>query len=460
TFVHGNADPTLRSENGYDYLLEHLASHCIVATSIDENFLNGSVIGEMDARGIVMLRHLQEMRSWNQDPRHPLFTRLDLGNVLLGGHSRGGEAAAVAKKFNSWLHDPSDPYFDYGFGIRSVYAIAPVDGQVTLSPSSRLSGFPIADLTLRNADYFIIHGSHDGDVSDFQGQKTYDRAFPVGASANKLKALRFVHGANHKQFNTVWASTTPDFPPAESDSNVQNLNRLNLTAYTFATLRGWVPYRAFLKREVTFPSRPLGMTVIRQYQDPSRKFVNHHEEDSDVRTTSIPGGRNAVGGAVSLWDEILFDDRGPDGWLWQQTDGMIVAWEGGRDGVIDTAIPAGNGDVFTDFPVLAFRAAQVHDPSGSFNPSGALKDFSVRLVIGGNPGPRVRVSNYVSLVPALDTPGLSSRTKTVMSTIRIPWTDLLEEFEPEVLNDEWQLLFELDRHDQGLIVIDEVQASE
>src|SRR5262249_54857865 len=52
--VHGNHDPTQPSYPGYDYLLDLLASHCMIAVSVEEDFLNGWVNGEMDARGIVL----------------------------------------------------------------------------------------------------------------------------------------------------------------------------------------------------------------------------------------------------------------------------------------------------------------------------------------------------------------------------------------------------------------------
>src|SRR5690242_7050260 len=63
--VHGNHDPTVSSEQGYIYLLDLLASHGFISVSVDENFLNGGVWGEMDARAIVLLRHLQRWRTWN-----------------------------------------------------------------------------------------------------------------------------------------------------------------------------------------------------------------------------------------------------------------------------------------------------------------------------------------------------------------------------------------------------------
>lgn len=466
--VHGNSAPADAGVDGYDYLLSHLASHCIVAVSIDEHFLNGRVRGEMDARAVVMLRHLQLLREWDRDPSHPLFTQIGHGNVMVAGHSRGGEAAVVAEKFNQWLHDPSDPDFDFGFGIRSVYAIAPVDGQIAGDGSDPLAGLPLSDIEIDSADYFVIHGSHDGDVATFAGHKTYDRAFPVDDPAAGLKALRFVHGANHKQFNTHWNTLTPDHPPTAAAADVQALNRLNLTAYAFATLKGWTPYRAFLKREVTFPSLPSGMTVVRQYQDPDRTFMNHYEEDDDPNTGSLTGVANGRTGSVTQYDDIDFDAPGPPHWLWEQTDGLLLGWSGGTDGVFHVDLDGDLRDLVEDYPVLSFRVGQVYDDGGSLNPPGVDKDLTVRVVAGGTSGPAVRVSDYVRLVYPVEVTGTwvdthpafgHPATKTVMSTVRIPWEHLLP---PEEVSfaDGWQLRFELDRHSTGLVVADEIQASE
>ncbi|MCP4542633.1 MAG: hypothetical protein GY832_36385 [Chloroflexi bacterium] len=462
--VHGNSSPANAGVDGYNYLLEHLASHCIVAVSIDEHFLNGGVSGEMDARAIVMLRHLQLMREWDRDPTHTLFTKIAHGNVMVAGHSRGGEAAVVAEKFNQWLHDPTDADFDFGFGIRSIYAIAPVDGQIAGDASAPLSGLPLGNMSVNSADYFVIHGSHDGDVATFAGHSTFDRAFPVTSSAANLKALRFVHGANHKQFNTFWNTLTPDHPPTAPGADVQNLNKLNLTAYAFATLKGWLPYRAFLKREVTFSSLPAGMTVVRQYQDPERTFINHYEEDDSTTTASLSGVDNATSGSITDDDDINFDAPGPPHWLWQQTDGLLLGWSA-TDAVLRVKLDGTLHRLTTDYPVLSFRIGQVFDQTGSINPSGVDKDLTVRVSVGGVMGPAVRVSDYVRLVDAVHVTGTwtdssfgYAATKTVMSTVRLPWEHLLP---PELnFDDDWEIHFELDRHSAGLVVIDEIQASE
>ena len=57
--VHGNHNMKDFSDPGYDYLGELLASKGFILASIDENFINGGVRGENDARGWFLLKHLE-----------------------------------------------------------------------------------------------------------------------------------------------------------------------------------------------------------------------------------------------------------------------------------------------------------------------------------------------------------------------------------------------------------------
>ena len=90
-FAHGNHDPLQNSTPGYLYLCQLLASHGIVAATIDVNFLNGFNFGENDARAIVHMEHLRQFRTWDGQAAHPLHARIDLNRILIVGHSRGGE---------------------------------------------------------------------------------------------------------------------------------------------------------------------------------------------------------------------------------------------------------------------------------------------------------------------------------------------------------------------------------
>jgi hypothetical protein len=79
-----------------------------------------------------------------------------------------------------------------------VAAIAPTDGQYT----------PLSGPTIVPDSYFLIHGSRDGDVSNFPGYDTYNRAHAVDlanptVSDGHFKSLLWVYRANHNQFNTT-----------------------------------------------------------------------------------------------------------------------------------------------------------------------------------------------------------------------------------------------------------------
>src|SRR6266851_7262701 len=99
-FVHGNHNPLENSTPGYLYLCSLLASHGIIAATIDVNFLNGGNFGENDGRAIVHLEHLKQFRVWNATAGHPLHGKVDLNRILIVGHSRGGEAVGHASLFN------------------------------------------------------------------------------------------------------------------------------------------------------------------------------------------------------------------------------------------------------------------------------------------------------------------------------------------------------------------------
>jgi dienelactone hydrolase len=125
--VHGNHDMKDFSDPGYGYLGEHLASRGFILVSVDENFLNGALRNENDARGWMLLEHLKAWRRFADSSGSPLHGKVDMRNIALMGHSRGGEAVAVAAAFNRLSRYPDDATvtFDYGFDIKGLVAIAP-----------------------------------------------------------------------------------------------------------------------------------------------------------------------------------------------------------------------------------------------------------------------------------------------------------------------------------------------
>jgi len=250
-FAHGNHDPLSNSTPGYLYLCSLLASQGIVAATIDVNFLNGGNFGENDARGIVHLEHVKQFRTWNSTATHPLQGKIDLNRILIVGHSRGGEGVGHASFFNPLpaikpdIFSPTVPLDGsaglgpYRFALRCIAAIAPTDRQYT----------PITGPTVVPDRYFLIHGSRDGDVSTFEGYNTFNRAHAVDlanptVSDGKLKALLWVLGANHNQFNSTWPTETP---PATTmpRADQEQVAKVALGALAQALLLDRVEYGTF-----------------------------------------------------------------------------------------------------------------------------------------------------------------------------------------------------------------------
>ena len=84
--------------------------------------------------------------------------------MSLIGHSRGGEAVAHAALLNKlpYYSDDATIKLDYNYNIKSIIAIAPVDGQY--APGNTRT-------KLKDINYFVIHGSQDGDVTSFAGAR-------------------------------------------------------------------------------------------------------------------------------------------------------------------------------------------------------------------------------------------------------------------------------------------------
>lgn len=200
--VHGNHAMTEPSDPGYSYLGEHLAGHGFIAASVDENFLNGFAVADGDMQEIplrawILLKHLEQWRSWNETPGNPFYGRVDLDRVALIGHSRGGEAVAHAAVLNQKPYDPVADVSsaeDFGFGIRSVVAIAPADNRY------RPGGRPIH---IDNADYLLLAGAHDQDMFYLDGLGQFTRA-RFDDNPDGFKAIAYLYRGNHGNFNTVW----------------------------------------------------------------------------------------------------------------------------------------------------------------------------------------------------------------------------------------------------------------
>ena len=300
--VHGNHNMKQFSDPGYAYLGEQLASRGYILASVDENFLNGDLRNENDARGWMLLQHLSAWREWSADPKSPFYKRVDLSNIALIGHSRGGEAVAVAAAFNRLSRYPDDARvtFNFGFGIKSVVAIAPVDGQYR--PSDK--GTP-----LENVNYLVLHGSHDSDVQTFMGVRQYERVrFTDGG--NWVKGALYIYRANHGQFNTVWGDNDVGDSGWLLNKSLlltgeeqRQIAKVFIGGFLDLTLRN---QRAYLPmfRDHRAAGTWLPKTIyLSQFDVPTTRLLADYEEGIDV-TAGSAKGVTITGSHLATWKEV------------------------------------------------------------------------------------------------------------------------------------------------------------
>lgn len=351
------------SHEGYNYIMERLASQGIFTISISAHDIQPDLgAWDYDARGRLILKFLDKLRDWNDngtDPFGGMFHgKLDMSKIALSGHSRGGEGVVAAQEINkTWPTQHS---------ILAVSAIAPTD-----------QNYPTSYL-MTDAAYFLLIGARDGDVATMQGFRTYDRAFPDGAPNRHPKALSWVHGANHNYFNTIWTDTaalgSPNpwagskddaasvtAPQVLSAASQRQIALTTICAFFRRYLQDIKPYDEILSGRVK-PSAMQNQYIYWTYQSDQRKAVDNFEQ------TPLNPGQNTLAGTVQAPGFTIFEERllnheasdyptglPVDSQFFHDTLGLKLAWTTTQ--TYTTNIPAAHKDV-SSFNYLTVRAAK------------------------------------------------------------------------------------------------------
>ncbi len=335
--VHGNHGMEDYSDPGYAYLGELLASRGIIAVSIDENFINGSWSGdfqgkEMPARAWLILEHLRLWRDWNITDKHRFEGRIDLDNIALIGHSRGGEAVSMAYAYNELPYYPDDATvpFDYGFSIRALVAIAQIDQRYHRR------------VEFEDVNFLALQGSYDSDESAFHGLRQFNR-IELSDDAYRFKAGLYIHGANHGQFNSTWGredSQPPDawqlnLAPIISGEEQRQIAKVHIAAFLAATLQGDPRYVQLFRDTRTGADWLPDLAYVQQFTDSSFVTLADFDEDLNVSSATAPGASISASG-FSLWreEELKHRDELPQG-----TSVVVLGWTADEEPVYTIDIP-------------------------------------------------------------------------------------------------------------------------
>jgi len=492
--VHGNHQMEQYSDPGYAYLGELLASRGFILASVDENFLNlswaGNIGGENGARGWILLKHLEAWRGWNETRGNPFYKKVDLSNIALIGHSRGGEAIANAAAFNKLTHFPDDAtiQLNFNFPIKTLVAIAPIDGQY--EPANQ-------PVPLENVNYLVLQGSHDSDLSFFAGNRPYRRVkFTDGHYW--IKAALYTYRANHGQFNTAWGSYDAG-PPIDMFINQQPLlkgeeqrqiAKTYISAFLEATLHGRREYVPMF-RDFRAGASWLPKTIyLSQFEDSGYKLASDFAEGIDVTKTTVPGGIQ-MGDNLTVWREQELKARGDWGF---RKKVVYLGWE------YKDAKDAGSKDKTASYSLtlpeekakewqldekasLVFTLADTdEDPHKADKDKDKEKDkkksddkkketkepvdLTLELVGSDGVSARVPLSQVFPLQPILkvkftkweylETALYKSPTEPEFQTYRIPLSDFVQAsgaFDPGKLK---TIRFLFDRTKSDVIILDEV----
>ena len=308
--VHGNHNMRDFSDPGYEYLGELLASRGYVLASVDENFINGGIRGENDARGWFLLKHLELFEAFNEEEGNPFEGKVDMGNIVLMGHSRGGEAVANAAAFNKLTHYPDDASlrFDFDFDIKGIVSIAPVDGQYL--PTGR-------KVVVEDMSYLTFHGSHDGDVTSFHGLRIYDRLKFNGSDDFHFKAAVYVYRANHGQWNSVWGSGDTGGSRSSRILDLRGLipqvdqrrfAEIYVSSFLEVVLKGNTEYLPIFRDHRVIGQWLPSTMYITRFETNAFRALATFEEDIDV-TRGTEDGVRLHGDSLSTWKEATLQLR-------------------------------------------------------------------------------------------------------------------------------------------------------
>ncbi len=468
--VHGNHAMEDYSDEGYGYLGELLASHGMIAVSVDENFLNGTWSGdfrgkEMPTRAWLLLKHLEQWSNWSRDANHELYQKADLDRIILMGHSRGGEAVSIAAAFNQLPRFPDNAKeaFNFGFGIRGVVAIAPTDYRYD------------RQMELKDVNFLSLQGSYDADESGFFGLRQYQRISQNDTLENWFKAGVYIHGANHGQFNSTWDRTDFGSPynwvlntyPIITRTHQEKVAQVFISAFAQLTVGDSLKMNAYrsLFKHTAYANDWLPKGIyLGHYKDARANILASFEEDIDAAREANGVLTKAI--FPKIWREEQLKYRNN---LVQGNNAVLIGWDYGDSLRLDSVtqyqlqFPYTNSIGSTE---LLFTCA-AGDPAILPKFKGEDPTIDIRLVLLDTSSQQAQLvlSEHKMIAPRLkvqytkskklDKQQFSNSWEVTTESFAIPWRDF-EAADSFNFNAIEQIQFVFDQTTKGVIILDEI----
>ncbi len=448
------------NHRGYDYILQRLASQGIIAVSIDAfEIQKDNSDWNYDLRGRLVLKWLDKLRDWNDngtDPFGGIFQgKIDMSRVALSGHSRGGEGVVAAQHLNQTWPNPHD--------IVAVNAIAPTD-QNWLPLNGGSFYYQMTD-----APYHVILGSRDGDIWDFHGMRTYDRAYPEGMPNRKHKAVSFVYGANHNFFNTIWTPTADlgwpnpwagavdegESAPFEMSAAGQRaIARTTIAAFFRRHLQDLEPYKEIFTGRLQ-PAAIDNAHVYWTYQDAARLALDDFEQLPQNPNQNSQLGPVTNGG-FSSFEEKLFNyyrssynpEPPSESWTYHDTLGIKLGW--GANATYTTEFPGGLDA--SGFSHLSLRAGKVIPNSNSETPG---PDLNLRINVEDGAMNSATWDLHTDQFDPIPHPFFRGYYQMVMTGVRIPLRQFTMNNSGVVLSDLRTITIQTEGSDE--LILDDIE---
>lgn len=456
---------------GYEYLARRLAQRGYIVVSINANrgiTAGPGVDGDFGLnlmRGRLVMRHLALLADWNKGkgdaPKSLGFDpegRLDLSQVGLMGHSRGGEGVRAALQ---QMRDGTRLARKVrNVRIRAIFEIGPVDGQT----SRVLNADGVASA--------ILLPVCDGDVIDLAGMRVFDRTFLIeDDGVDAIKATIGVYGANHNFYNTEWQQSDAGgcagypamFGPLLGSEEQRQTGIETLVPFFLANVgadrkpdlnavfdAGKAPPKAL---------RQLA-TVVRNYlPGPIGDGVQVLQRFAGNSGISDSGVRNRVVGLDVEHSTVLASFPGLD-WAVPHDESVrwaTLEWDGGRKHFYEVVVADRRPLRLADFKSLNFRAAlrcaaDVWCPGLRDNDKPQI---AVALVSSDG---KVSAAVDVEAARWLDWPTIDKNASEavsaheMLSTIRVP----IGKFKASATKDVRAIRFVLSGQDSGRVAISDI----